>query len=43
MSEEIRLISERIRELREIFSLTVEEMARDTGVSVADYTGYEST
>ena len=42
MNEELRLISERIRELREIFGLTVEEMARETGVGTAEYAEYEN-
>ena len=43
MKEEMRMISERIRELREIFDLTVEEMARDTGVDAQKYYEYESS
>ncbi|MDR0489917.1 MAG: cupin domain-containing protein [Oscillospiraceae bacterium] len=42
MNEDLRKISERIRELREIFGLTEEEMARDTGVDVAKYIEYET-
>ena len=43
MKEEMRQISERIRELREIFDLTVEEMAQETGVDVEKYIEYESS
>ena len=43
MGEELRMISERIRELREIFGRTEEEMARDTGVDVAKYIEYETS
>ena len=42
MQEELMRISERIRELREIFDLTEEEMARETGVTVEKYVEYES-
>ena len=42
MQEELNKISERIRELREIFDLTVEEMAKETGVSKEKYVEYES-
>ena len=42
MGEEKRSISERIRELREIFDLTEEEMARETGVDIAKYIEYET-
>jgi len=42
MSEETRLIAARIRELREVFGCSVEEMARETGVAVRVYEGYES-
>ena len=42
MNEELRMISERIRELREIFGLTEEEMARETGVDTAKYIEYET-
>ena len=42
MQEELMRISERIRELREIFDLTEEEMARETGVPVEKYVEYES-
>jgi len=43
MSEEMRLISDRIRELREIFGLSEEEMAGETGVDTAKYIEYESS
>ena len=43
MSEEKRNISERIRELREIFGLTEEEMARETGVDTQKYIEYETS
>ena len=43
MDEQYRMISERIRELREIFGLTEEEMARETGVDVQTYIEYESS
>lgn len=43
MSDEKRMISERIRELREIFDLTEEEMAADVGVSAEKYAEYESS
>ena len=42
MSEEKRKISERIRELREIFDMTTEEMARETGVDTQKYIEYET-
>jgi len=43
MDEKYVLISERIRELREIFDLSVEDMARETGVDVSIYNEYESS
>ena len=43
MKEEMRLISERIRELREIFGFSVEEMAAETGVDIEKYKEYESS
>jgi len=43
MSEEKKRISERIRELREIFDLSVEEMARETGVETRKYIEYETS
>ena len=42
MSEEKRNISERIRELREIFDMTAEEMASETGVDTQKYIDYET-
>ena len=42
MSEELKKISERIRELREIFDLTEEEMAAETGVTKEKYVEYET-
>ena len=42
MSEELQMISERIRELRDIFGLTEEEMAADVGVDTEKYMEYES-
>ena len=42
MGEDLRMISERIRELREIFGLTEEDMARETGVETARYIEYET-
>lgn len=41
MSEEMKQIAARIRELREIFDLTVEEMAGEAGVSKEQYEEYE--
>jgi len=43
MGEETRMMSERIRELREIFGLTEEEMAEEIGVDAQTYTSYESS
>lgn len=42
MREEMRQIAERIRELREIFELSEEEMAREVNVEPAKYLEYES-
>ena len=42
MLDEMQKISERIRELREIFDLSEEEMARETGVTTEKYIEYES-
>ena len=42
MSEELHMISERIRELRDIFGLTGEEMAAEVGVDTEKYAEYES-
>ena len=41
MDEKYQMISERIRELREIFELSEEEMAKETGVDVSTYKEYE--
>ena len=43
MGEETRMISERIRELREIFGLTEEQMAGEIGVDVEKYVDYETS
>jgi len=43
MGEEKLSISERIRELREIFDLSEEEMARETGVDTQKYIEYETS
>ena len=43
MGEEKRMMSERIRELREIFGLTAEEMAAEIGVEIEKYMEYESS
>ena len=43
MDQQYQMISERIRELREIFDLTEEEMANDTGVDVSTYKEYEAS
>lgn len=43
MNDELRMISERISELRDIFGLTQEEMARETGVDLASYIEYETS
>jgi len=42
MNEQMQMMSDRIRELREIFGLTVEEMARETGISIEKYIEYET-
>ena len=42
MSEQNLMLSERIRELREIYGFPVEEMARETGVSNEKYIEYET-
>lgn len=42
MNEEMRQIAERIRELREIFDLTQEDMAKEVGVSLETYQEYET-
>ena len=43
MQEEMKKISDRIRELREIFDLTEAEMASETGVTAEKYIEYESS
>ena len=43
MDEQYKMISERIRELREIFDLTQEQMAKETGVEVSTYIEYEAS
>ena len=43
LQEEMKKISERIRELREIFDLPVEEMAAETGVTAEQYSEYEAS
>lgn len=43
MSEEMVLIAQRIRELREIFGVSEEEMAKDVGVSLELYREYENS
>lgn len=43
MKEEMLSISERIRELREIFDLSVEDMAKETGVDTDKYAEYETS
>lgn len=42
MNEEMLQIAARIRELREIFGCSEEEMAAETGVTVAEYREYEN-
>ena len=42
MKEQIKLVAQRIRALREVEGLTAEEMAVKTGVSVEQYLKYES-
>jgi len=43
MDQQYQMISERIRELREIFDLTEEEMAKETGVELSEYIEYEKS
>ena len=43
MSEDARMISERIRELREVFGRTENEMAKEIGVDVEKYMEYENS
>jgi transcriptional regulator with XRE-family HTH domain len=42
MSDQVRQIAERIKELREVSGVTQESLAKDLGVSVEMYRGYES-
>lgn len=42
MSDQVKQIAMRIKELREISDLSVERVAQQTGVSVQDYLSYES-
>lgn len=42
MSEEMKQIAARIRELREIFGLTEEEMAKEVGATLENYRDYEA-
>lgn len=42
MSDQIRQIAERIKELREVSGVTQESLAKDLGVPVETYRGYES-
>lgn len=42
MNDQIRMIADRIRGLRDIAQLTVEKCAQDLGVSVETYRSYES-
>lgn len=41
MGEEMKQIAERIRELREVFEISAEQMAQDVGVSLDVYKEYE--
>ena len=43
MDDKLHLISERIRELREIFDLSQEEMAKEVGISSEKYIEYETS
>lgn len=42
MSDQIRQIAERIKELREVSGVTQESLANDLGVPIDTYRGYES-
>ena len=42
MNEQLNEIAERIREMRVILDLTVEEMAEKTEVTVEEYMDYEA-
>ena len=41
MSEQIKQIAMRIKELREIYGLTIEELAQDLNISPQEYRTYE--
>lgn len=43
MDENYQMIAERIRELREVFDLTVQQMAADLGINEQQYTEYEQS
>jgi transcriptional regulator with XRE-family HTH domain len=43
MEEQYQLISARLRELREIFDLSQEDMAKEVGVDVTQYAEYEES
>ena len=43
MDQQYQMISERIRELREIFDMTEEEMAKEAGVELSAYIEYEKS
>ena len=43
MQEELKKLADRIKELREIFDCSQEEMAEDLGVPIDEYMEYEST
>ena len=43
MDEQYLMISERIRELREIFDLTIDDMAKDLGIDSLEYAEYETS
>ena len=42
LTDEVRLIAERIREMREIIGFSVEEMAEKTNLTAETYSLYES-
>lgn len=42
MSENIKLIAERIKDLREIAGLSIDELAKNLNISIDTYTKYES-
>lgn len=43
MDEQYQMISQRIRELREVFDLSPEDMAKELGVDAAEYAEYEAS